>query len=595
MSAAVVSVSALAGACSTPMSRTGDDPLRRSVADSAERELADARRAPAMVPAPAVEDRLGFSPARIQELDSISGVGAYGVIDTPFGPDLLGEETRTVGLSLQQAVLRAVRHNLSGQVARLDAAASQADVVAADALFDWVFFADATLQTTDAPSAVPVIGNVPIGTGINKNKSYVFDAGLRRQLTTGGRVELEQTLSIFNNQSPGQSRSPDPARTARLNITLDQPLLRGFGADVTLAQVRLARNFERATLEALRDELIGIATDAERAYWNLVRAHREAQIQSSLLARGIETRDVLANRLSFDVRPAEFSDAVAQVESRRANLIRAINTLRKSSDALKVILNDPSIPVGSEVVVLPVDEPTDTAFEVSLLDSLETALAQRPDVQQAILAIDDASIRETVADNARLPRLDLRIAATLSGLDDSASGAFDELRTGDFTDWLAGLAFERPIGNRAAEAGFRVARLERVRSAVSYRAVVQRAVAQVKDALRDVATNRALIEQTRIARLAAAENLRTLLIEEQNIRGLTPEFLNLKLTRQQALAAAESAEILARVDYNIAVADLHRAIGTALERNGVRFVAPEFDEVISAYTGATGEPGARTP
>ena len=577
--AVFLSLAALVAGCSTPMSRTANQVLRRSVVESTQRELAEARQSPQAAPPAKVPDRLGFSDDRLRELDSISGVGSYGSIKPPLGPDLLGRATKTVGLSLQQAITRAIRHNLSAQLARLDDSATQSDIVAAQALFDWTFFADASFQIVDRPSVVPIIGSVPIGTGFNRNRTLNFDAGLRRQLTTGGRVQLQQTLNIFNNQSLGRRLAPDPSRTTRLDLSIDQPLLRGFGSDVTLAQVRLSRNLDRATLEALRATLITTATETERAYWNLVRASRDAQIQAKLLARGIKTRDVLADRLSFDVHPAEYSDAVAQVEDRRANLIRALNTLRKSSDDLKVLLNDPEFPVGAEDVLLPVDEPTDAALGVSLLDSLETAFAQRPDVQQAILAIDDATIRETVADNARLPRLDLRLAASLSGQDNSATGSFANLGSAKFVDSLAGLTFEQPLGNRAAEAGFRRARLQRMRSVVAYRATVQRAVADVKAAMRDIATNHQLIGQTRIARLAAAENVRTLLVEEKNLRGLTPDFLDLKLRRQEALATAESAEIRALVEYNIAIADLFGAAGSTLERNGVRIRAPEFENL----------------
>jgi outer membrane protein TolC len=117
---------------------------------------------------------------------------------------------------------------------------------------------------------------------------------------------------------------------------------------------------------------------------------------------------------------------------------------------------------------------------------------------------------------------------------------------------------------------------------VTYRSTAQTVVAEVKAALRNVVTNYRLIEQTRVSRLAAAENLRTLVIEEENIRGLTPDFLDLKLRRQDALAVAERDEISALVDYNIAIADLYAATGAALERNRVQLVAPEPGEPIEA-------------
>ena len=96
----------------------------------------------------------------------------------------------------------------------------------------------------------------------------------------------------------------------------------------------------------------------------------------------------------------------------------------------------------------------------------------------------------------------------------------------------------------------------------------------VKSALRDLQTNYILIGATKTSRIAAAEDVRTLLAKEQTIQGYTPEFLNLKLQRQEALAGAEQSEITALIDYNTAMAQLYTATGTGLERNGVSFSAP---------------------
>ncbi len=572
--------------CSTPMRGPTNADLRRSVEESTQREMVDAERFPGRIEPQPVEDRLNFSNERVEELDDLSGVNAYRDMAPPFGRDLLGNETRTVGLGLQQAISTAVDSNLQLQIARLDAAVTQTDIVAAEALFDWTFFADASFNSTNQASFGSVINNVVVGSSINRNQTWAFDTGLRKSLTSGGQLAITQSFTNFDNQSPGQQTFPDPARISALEIALAQPLLRGFGSDVTLANVRLARNMERAALEGLRGDLIGVVTRTEAAYWNLLLAYRTVQIVERLLERGIATRDVLKGRLEFDVRPAEYSDAVARVESRRAELIRALNTLRARSDELKVVLNDPNFPVGGEDVILPLDDPFESPLEISLLDSLQTAFAARPEIQQAILLIDDSSIREDVADNSRLPRLDLQLAATLNGLGSSTSQSFEQLAEANFVDYFAGLSFEQPIGNRAAEAGFRRARLQRLRSVVVYRSTAQQVVAEVKSAMRDVVTNYRLIEQTRIARLAAAENLRTLLIEEQNIRGLTPDFLDLKLRRQDALAASERAEIESLVDYNIAIANLYASTGAALDRNRIRLVAPEPGEPIESIGSA---------
>jgi outer membrane protein TolC len=141
----------------------------------------------------------------------------------------------------------------------------------------------------------------------------------------------------------------------------------------------------------------------------------------------------------------------------------------------------------------------------------------------------------------------------------------------DFVDYLLGLVFEYPLGNRAAEAAFRQARLQRTSAVVGYQQAVQIVVLDVKRALRDVITFYELIMATRSFRVAQAENLRPLLVEEQTMAGLTPEFLNLKFQRQETLAQARQQEIGALANFDKSLAALYRAMGTGLKMKGIDF------------------------
>jgi outer membrane protein TolC len=277
------------------------------------------------------------------------------------------------------------------------------------------------------------------------------------------------------------------------------------------------------------------------------------------------------------VKPAEYSDAVATVERRRADVIRAENALRQRSDSLKALMNDEGLTVGSEALLLPADDAPETPIVFSLLDAVTRAIELRPEIQQSILSIDDASIRQIVAESGRLPLLDMAFRARFHGLDGDTGEAYEQIGDGRFVDFLLSAVFEQPIGNRGPEAEYRASHLARMQATVEYRRVLQAVVLEVKTALRNVTTNYQLIEQTRSSRLAAAENLRTLLVQEQTIQSLTPDFLDLKFRRQESLAQAEAAEVQALTDYNVSLAEYHAATGQALERNGIVFDVPEVE------------------
>ena len=158
---------------------------------------------------------------------------------------------------------------------------------------------------------------------------------------------------------------------------------------------------------------------------------------------------------------------------------------------------------------------------------------------------------------------------SFNGLESGFGSSWQETTEAGFVNYLVGLNFAQPIGNRAGEGNYRRARLQRSQAVLAYRGAVQNAVFQVKDALRSIDAQYRLIEQTRAYRLAQAENLRALLVDEQTIATLTPEFLALKFQRQQELANAQVQEMTALVEYSGAIAQLWFAMGTGLQMNRV--------------------------
>lgn len=568
------------GGCSAPLHSAPDEELRRFVLASARREMDESRQHPEQIGLSRTPrtQTLELKPEVLRQLEETSGPTAYGAMPTSVTPDLLGRSQQTAVVSLERVVMTSVRNNLAVQFARLQPAIQEARVAQAEAAFDWTLYSNFQWEKTNEPT----VGSF-VGPSTNTRQAVSGTVGLRRRITSGGQFTIQQALSYEDNESPGSFPVPNPAHTAQLTMQVDQPLLRNFGSDVALAEVRLNTNAERDSIQELKAALLTTVRDGEEAYWNLVRAIGELQIAQRLLNMGVEVRDVLRTRrdANVDVKPSQFSDAVATVESRRADVIRAENSLRQLSDRIKQLMNDPDLTVGSEVMLLPSDRPADAPVTYSLLEVMATTMSNRPEVQRALLAIDDASIRQMLADNARLPSLDLRAQARFTGLAAGTEGAMHSMYDDQFVSFMVGLVFEIPVGNRGPEAVFRRQRLERMKSVIQYRDLVTRVLLETKTALRNVSAAYTLIEQTRAARIAAAENLRTLLVEEKTTGGLTPEFLDLKLRRQQALGQAEVQELAAIVDYNVSIAKLHAAMGTALERNRIKFIVPAGRESVN--------------
>jgi outer membrane protein TolC len=577
MLAALGMVAVIAGCASDPaLPRDAERALRRSIADAAARELADARdRAEEMVTTR--EDgvpRLKLRQDILDELNKMAGPGSYTEAAPELGVDLMGQGARTSGVGLREAIRTATANNLALQFARLTPAATRAQVLAAEAAFDWTLFSNLNWNNTDSPRTGTSFSGGSFTPSVDVSRGLQGTVGLRKQLVGGGRFTVQTEASTTDSNTPGQQSRPNPAEQASVTVQWDQPLLRNAGSEVARAEIRVTRNAERASIQQLRQELITTVTDTERAYWNLVRAQQDLRILQRLLERGEQTRRLVEERRLIDANQSQIADTTARVERRRADVLRAQTQVRILSDQLKAFMNDPALPVGSEVVVLPADVAVDEPVKFSLIDCLSKAVQNRPEVQQAILSIDDASIRAIVADSNRLPDLTLRLQARFAGLDNNLDEAYADILSGKFADYLVGLAFELPLGNRRNEAEFRRRSIERVQSVISYRNTVQRVVAESKSALNRLKLNYELVGQTRVSRVTATDALRVQEVEKAQGLGFTVERLNLELNNQEQLAAAEQAEVDALIEYNIAIADLFAAMGTALERNGIDFVAP---------------------
>jgi len=579
--AALTLVSLLTPGCATnKVTRDGASSLRDAVIAQSKEQLADAGERAEPREIARTDAELNFDDNRITELNKMAGPDAYDLSRAPaLGKNLRNAPSEVLSISLDDAVRSAVEANLNIQTARINPALGRQQLLAAQAAFDWTLFASATYNRVNEPRTVPVLNGIALGSPVSRSDTYAFQAGLRKQLTTGGLIEISQSLNISNNKTPGFSLLPDPARDAALDLTLSQPLLRGFGKDASLSEIRLAESRRRADAKRLERDLLNLIDETANAYWDLALAHYSLMVDRRLLERGIQTRDVLEGRLDFDVKPAEYSDAVARVESRKAGVMRAENNLRLTSDRLKRIINDARFPVSGEAVLVTTDLPADSPIVFDLVDSLNTALGQRPEIELALNAIEDAAIREAFAADALLPQLDFTFQVGLNGLDNTVGDALSEEADADLVNYTAGLAFEQALGNREAQALHRLRRLERLQSVITHRNTVQEVIVEVKAALRNVETNYRLIEQTRASRLAAAENLRTLEVEEETTRAMTPAFLDLKLRRQESLAGAELEEAAALTDYVSSIADLNSAMGVALQRHGLDLVIPTEEDL----------------
>lgn len=562
--------------CAGPLDRYDADQMKREVVAAAHVHLSEAHE-PIDSPLGPVPFAVPDDPTnRQQQLDELSGYQTYASTDLPLGRDLVGRASGSVELSLADSIRFAVANNLDASIARIVPRISEQQITEAQAAFDPAAFAEATYNRQEQPLAARSVSGNPIETEVLKRKTTELNVGLRKRLETGGEVSVSTGLSHVNDQSPETEYTPDPGSTVNATVSLSHPLLRNFGRQANLAQVQLAENATARDQYELVKRLLSIVAETESAYWQLVLARYQLAIRQALFDQTVKTYNELKGRADVDASPLQIAQAASFVELRQSDLVSAQRALRDASDQLKMLMNADDLPLVAERVIEPTDQPTDHVVQRVLTESIRRGLEQRPEVHQALLNIDDAWVRQAVAENQKLPQLDLTAQMQMLGLDEDVDESYSEIGDGQFIDWLIGLRYEQPLGNRAAEAVYQQQVLARQAHVLGYRRAARDVTLSVKQALRAEQNAYELITITRRARRATAQNLRTLQEREEAGQELTPEFLlDLKLSTQQRLAEAELREVRAIIEYNIARTQYLQATGELLAAYGVDLELPQ--------------------
>ncbi|MFO7733391.1 MAG: TolC family protein [Candidatus Aminicenantes bacterium] len=282
------------------------------------------------------------------------------------------------------------------------------------------------------------------------------------------------------------------------------------------------------------------------------------------------------------IPPIDLLSARAEVARREADILQAQAQVKNSQDTLGTLLNLPREKGVPPPALVPSDEPQVEPFTLDLEEAQARALAHRPDLAASQVDIKTKALNLSYARNQTLPNLSLRanywspgvsgtqilyqdndpltgvIVGTLPG---GPSLAFKDAFRFKYENWFVGATLELPLESVLSRARVTQARLESEQAALQLRDLEARALLEVEIALRAVETDYQRIQAYRLARELAEE---TLAAEVKKLEaGLSTNYTVLQ--HQRDLALARTNETRARIDYNLSLARLQRAMGTTLD------------------------------
>ena len=280
---------------------------------------------------------------------------------------------RQVRLTLEAVIRTALSHSYAISVESHNPAIETTRVVEAEAAFDALFFIDVVKRIEDKPSASELSS-----TDLD---FFQLSTGIRKLLPTG--MQVSGTYLMQRTKTALSFQQLNPAYFNSLELSLRQPLLRGFGIDYNRSVIRVAKNNRRLSDLAFFRMVQDTVHQVETLYWRLVQARREVVIATRTLADFERIYDWLVARRDFDVMEVQLQATKANLEQSRAEFIVTHAAVADAVDALIAAINDPNLNLAEDIEIIPEDFPFLDPLSIDRLAEVQTALEQRPEIPLA--------------------------------------------------------------------------------------------------------------------------------------------------------------------------------------------------------------------
>ncbi|MFN2595962.1 MAG: TolC family protein [Pyrinomonadaceae bacterium] len=521
-------------------------------------------------------------------------------------------------LTLREAIELALKNGKDIEVARENVRAAEFDLLGARGAYDPRLSSFSYYERTETPSSSFLSGGA---NGAVTQTNAVGTLSLQGLTPKGGggyRFDFSSIRLTTNNQFAALN----PQFPTAFTFSYTQPILRGLGFDDNRRRVEIAKKNLSLTDAQFRQRAIETITNVQRAYWDLVFALRNLQVQRDAVK---DARAQLEHNRRLvsegQLAPIDVVAAEAQVAGFEQNVYTALDDVNRTENNLKNLIAEDRTSEVWNVAIVPTETVTPQLPAVaSLDDAMSAALRSRPELQQSDVAAAINELDQRLAREQAKPQLDLvgsygavglagaldparavnpfsasseltrarinQLITTVNGLTGTSDiqlippspaatlpgflvGGYGQslanLAENRFNNFRVGVQLNLPLRNRTAEAQLGRALVEGERIKTQREQLEQLIQVDVRNALQQTRTAESRLRAATVARQAGEQQY------ESELRkfdaGQSTIFLVLE--RQTALAAARGNELRAQTELNKSIAELQRATGNALEANQV--------------------------
>jgi outer membrane protein TolC len=476
----------------------------------------------------------------------------------PTVEPLLGDvagPSREVSLADVLALL--VRTSPDLDQARIDREIAEIAVERAQTWKDWTVAGDFAVASRGR------------GASAGQATSVSLSGDVSRMFSTGGTLALHADAAWgripgFDDGDPTTSDDAIHTWTEGVSATFAQPLLRGKGEALVRAAERGARLDVDAAVLAERAVAIDAVRAVVLAYFDLVDAESNLDIQRSSLDLARERlRVTQAGIKAGGVAESETISVEQAIATREEAAMASELAVINSSLALRRLIG---MEIGPGQIAL--SSKIDLAVPQHSWDNatlIEQALAFSPELARLKSLDAGATLDIEVTENGLLPQLDAALTFGPNGVGTTFGAASKNLATFDDFTAIGSLSYRSTLGERAAHADVRSARARREKVRVTADDIKRQIVQAVSSAVAQVQT-----AERRFAIAARAVTLaeKNLAVEQARL-GLGRSRNVDVLIRQDELRAAQLRQSQAVLDWHRAATVIAALTGELLPTYGI--------------------------
>jgi len=498
----------------------------------------------------------------------------------PLSPVEQAEKDGTaLRITLKELTKLALQNNLDIAISDTNEELYKKRILQAYGPYDPEFTASLGVQSYKRPNTNAT--NQSSEGDVNETKGAFWDFQFMQNLSTGGGIRASYNSNRSDTNQKFALFSPQYATA--LSLEFSQPLFRNRVIDQTRGTIHLANLDARLNDSQFRQTVSGTVASIQALYWDLVGAIRGFEIQRDSVRLAQISFENNTKSVEIGALPKiSITEARAEMANREVDMIAARAAILVAENNLRAVISpDRNAEIWQKVIV-PTDLPEFAEYPVDRTQSIETALRNRPELEQYNLQLEQNSISRQMDQNLKKWQVDLVASLGTVGVSgpqsldpdtnlplinpDLVGGigkANQALFTGGFVNWFAGFEVRIPLRNRGLDAQLAQLQIQRQQLDMSRTNMEQKIAVQVRNAIEDLETNKQRVQTARVALQLAQEQL-----EGETLRfqaGMSQNFLVLQ--RQQFFANAKGVELRALIAFRKSILNLQNAMCTVLESN----------------------------